>query len=147
MIELSYSATVVWVLAGLTFLLIELSTPGLFFFISFGFGCLFGALTAALGYSVTVQCSLALGVALFQFHSMRRVLNRFNTSGGSHTNIHALHGKEAIVVDAIIPPRNGQVKIGGEVWAARSSYELADGTEVIVESVRGNTVVVVPKEI
>ena len=136
------SAPVIWLLSGLGLLLVELATPGLFFFISFAFGCLFGALGAVLGYSLVVQCSVALLVSIIQFTSMRRALRRFTDTAHVPTNVQALAGKRAVVVVAITPEQTGQVKIGGEQWAATAHEKVAVEELVNVVKVEGNKVVV-----
>lgn len=138
----TFSSTVVWLLAGLALLLVELATPGLFFFISFAFGCLFGALGALLGYSLMVQCSVGLLVSIIQFSSMKRALRRFTDTAHAPTNVHALAGKEAIVIEAITSQKNGQVKIGGEQWAATATANISVEETVKVVKVEGNKVLV-----
>lgn len=137
-----FSPAVSWLISGLVLLLIELATPGLFFFISFAFGCLFGALGAWLGYSFGVQAAVAIAVALVQFASMRRTLRRFTDSVQIPTNTQALLGKRAVVVLPVTPLHNGTVKIGGEVWAASSEFNCSVGAVVKVLRVEGNRVVV-----
>jgi membrane protein implicated in regulation of membrane protease activity len=137
-----FSPSIIWLLAGVGLLLIELLTPGLFFFISFAFGSLFGALAAVLGYSVTVQSLIALGVSLIQFLGMRRRLKQFTDSVHAPTNMHALHGKKGVVLSEITPLNAGSVKVGGEQWAASSLVVCPVGACVKVLRVEGNRLIV-----
>jgi len=137
-----FSPAVFWLISGLVLLLIELVTPGLFFFISFAFGCLFGAFAAWLGYPFGVQASIALAVAIIQFSGMRRTLRRFTDSVQVPTNTQALLGKRAVVTALITPLQNGAVKVGSEVWAASSEFNCSVGSVVKVQRVEGNRVVV-----
>ncbi|MDQ5941114.1 MAG: hypothetical protein QG632_840 [Candidatus Dependentiae bacterium] len=137
-----FSPAVVWLISGLVLLLIELTTPGLFFFISFAFGCLFGALGGWLGYSFAVQAMVALVVALIQFSGMRRALRRYTNTVQTPTNTQALLGKRAVVTTLVTPFQPGTVKVGGEVWAASSEFNCSVGTVVRVLRVEGNRVVV-----
>jgi len=138
--------TVMWLLVGIVLVLIELAMPGLFFFLSFAFGSLFGAIASFIGYSLLVQCFVVLLVSLIQFNSMRRVLRRFNEvkAEQGETNMQGLIGRVAHVVRAIIPPNHGYVKIGGEEWAAEHvNQELIEkDTQVRVVRVVGNRVIV-----
>ncbi len=144
----SITPMVVWLLSAMVLMLIELATPGVFFFISFAFGALFGALAAALNYSLMVQCSIALLVSVIQFFSMRRTLKRFTNSTHTPTNVHALVGQRGIVVQPLAPGLLGQVKIGGERWAAESQEKIKAQTWVQVLRIAGNRVIVksVPSE-
>lgn len=140
---LSLPASVIWLLASISLLLVELSTPGLFFFVSFAFGCLFGALGAALGYSLMVQCSAALLVSLIQFNTMRRALRRFTTAPTFKSNVQGLVGQTGVVVKEIAPPVLGDVKIGGEVWLAQADEPIGMGSAVKILRIEGNKVIVV----
>lgn len=142
----SLPVSVIWLLASISLLLVELSTPGLFFFVSFAFGCLFGALGAALGYSLTVQCCAALLVSLIQFNAMRRALRRFTTTPTFKSNVQALVGQEGVVVKEISPPVLGDVKIGGEVWLAQADEPIEIGSAVKILRIEGNKVIVAQNE-
>lgn len=148
--ELLWTVTpmVAWLLIALVLMLVELATPGLFFFISFAFGALFGALAAALNYSLVLQCSVALLVSVIQFLSMRRTLQRFTNTTHAPTNVHALVGKRGIVLQPMAPGLLGQVKIGGEQWQAESQEKINVETWAQVLRVAGNRVIVksVPSE-
>jgi membrane protein implicated in regulation of membrane protease activity len=136
------SPSIIWLLMGVGLLLIELFTPGLFFFISFAFGSLFGALAAWLGYSLFIQGALALLVSLIQFFGMRRRLKQFTDSAQTPTNIHALQGKKGVVLAEISPLEVGSVKVGGEQWAASSSSLCHEGATVKILRIEGNRLIV-----
>lgn len=138
----SLSPTVIWLLLGVALLGIELATPGLFFFVSFAFGCLFGAFSAFLGYSLVIQCCITLIVSLIQFNSMRRVLKRFSDERNAPTNIHALIGKTGHVTQSITHLRNGRVRIGSEEWVASSVEPINEGVTVEILNIEGNRVIV-----
>jgi len=131
----------IWLIASGALVLFELSFPGYFFCISVAFGCLFGALSAGLGYDFLVQGLVVAIVSLIQFSAMRRVLG-YAKKIGHATNIDALIGKKAVVVQAITPTEAGLVKIDGEVWSAAAPMVCAIGGVVTVTSVAGNRVLV-----
>ena len=137
-----FSPSIIWLLAGVVLLLIELLTPGLFFFISFAFGSLFGALAAFLVYSLYLQCAIVLVVALIQFAGMRRRLKQFTDSVQAPTNMHALLGKKGVVLAEITSLQAGSVKVGGEEWAASSAVVCSVGSCVKVLRVEGNRLIV-----
>ncbi len=57
--------------------------------------------------------------------------------------VETLVGRRAVVVRSLAP--SGQVKLDGEVWAARSATLLEPGATVVVERVDGLTLDVVPE--
>ncbi len=137
-----FSAAGLWLLIGVVLLLVELTTPGLFFFVSFAFGCLFGSFAAWCGYSFLIQSCSVVVVSLIQFNAMRRVLHKYTQTVHAPTNTHALLGKRAVVVQSITPIENGMVKVGGESWAASSTYNCSVGSVVKVLRIEGNRVIV-----
>lgn len=141
------SPELIWLLLAVGLLLIELVTPGLFFFISFAFGALFGALASWLGYSLAFQCAVALTVGLIQFFAMRRRLRQFTDSVQTPTNVHALQGKKGIVLEEITPTTTGSVKVGGEQWAASATTPCLVGDSVKVVRVEGNRLIVVLEQV
>ncbi len=139
-----------WLLVSIAFLFAELSTPGLFFFVSFSLGAFCAAILAFIGYSLVIQCIGGLAVSIVSFFILRKYLKQKRlsdvhySSSESETNIYGIVGKEGVVTDVIEPLKYGQVKIGGEFWRASSEGGaiLEKGTVVKVLSVKGNAVVV-----
>lgn len=137
-----------WIFIGIFFLFFELNTPGLFFFVSFALGAFFASALAFLGYSLILQCVGGLTLSLVLFLLLRKYLKNKKMSevlyGSSETNIDALAGRRGQVIEDIEEYKKGRVKVGGEVWRAKSVDEatLAKGEMVTVLSVEGNTVIV-----
>lgn len=72
------------------------------------------------------------------------LLRRFATPPPTPTNVDALPGKTAKVLEAV-NENSGQVKIGGEVWSARPfdpADEYAEGETVYVMKIDGAHAVV-----
>lgn len=68
-------------------------------------------------------------------------------TGSEKTNVDALIGEKAIVVQPIQPFAVGQVKVNGQVWSAvgtRPETTIEQGTEVKIHAVEGVKLVVVP---
>ena len=135
-----------WLIAALIFLLFEMTSPGLFLFLSFCFGALSGVLTSWLGYSLVMQVLIALIVTSVSLLVLTRwvkgQLHRLQKE--SHTNMFAIVGKRGIIVKEIFSKEFGQVKINGEVWSCRSLHDepIEGGQEVVVIQVRGAHVLV-----
>ena len=66
--------------------------------------------------------------------------------GKAKTNTDELAGKTALVVKDITKFDKGEVKVNGIIWSAQTSNgeEIPAGTECVVESVHGVTLIVKP---
>jgi membrane protein implicated in regulation of membrane protease activity len=85
---------------------------------------------------VAVIVGAALDIAetgLFIWWSKRR---------GAAVGVETLVGKRGVAVGDLWPA--GQVKVGGEIWQARCAGGCDAGTQVVVRSVDGLTLVVDP---
>ena len=128
--------TCIWLIIALLFLLLELSAPGLFYFLSFSFGALIGAVTNYNGFHLAIQCMVFLASTIIAFGILNYFMRRY--PGTTHkTNIDAMVGQKGIVIKAIDKNTPGQVKIGGQIWSARSNMELVVDTTVGVKGVKG----------
>jgi membrane protein implicated in regulation of membrane protease activity len=139
---LLYGNCVTWLTIGLLFLLFELSNSGLFFFISFFFGALAAALIAGIMQSWVVELSVFLVVSAIMFCVLRMWTEKQCTKKMQRTNIDALIGTKGLVLQSIEPFALGYVKVGTEIWAARSDMRIEVGDEVEVVMVRGAHLVV-----
>jgi len=132
-----------WVLGALVLLGIEALTLDLVF-ASLAIGSIVGALLAVAGVPVLGQGIAAVGAALLTLFLLRPVGLRLLKTEGTETNVEALLGKGALVIERV-DARSGRVKIGGEIWSARvrnPATDFAAGTELIVISIDGATAVV-----
>lgn len=134
-----------WLLLALTFLLLELLTPGLFFFIAFAGGCTASAIATWFGYGLVVQCLVAFGASIISFAILRYKYASIARHGDAKTNIDALAGQEAIVLQEISYLKKGQVKVRGEAWSAKidaNEGSIQKGQVVRVIRIEGNSVIV-----
>lgn len=139
-----------WLLVALVCVGLELISPGLLFFFSFASGALGAALAAVVGYGEDVQYCTGFVVTLIQFALMRQYLEREKrTRHHDDTAIYRIIGVDAIVTRALSASHDlaGQVKVGGELWQARteSKHDIPLGSVVTVTRVEGNTLFVVLK--
>jgi membrane protein implicated in regulation of membrane protease activity len=65
---------------------------------------------------------------------------RWSQRRRAHVGVEALVGRSAVAVSALAPL--GQVKIDGELWAARSDDPVESGAEVVVRAVESLTLLV-----
>jgi len=132
-----------WVLGALALLGIEALTLHLVF-ASLALGAVVGALAAALGAPVLAQGLVAMVAAMLTLFVIRPIGLRMLKTEGTDTNVDALIGAGALVVERV-DSRGGRVKIGGEIWSARTSRpgtEFLAGADLVVVSISGATAVV-----
>jgi membrane protein implicated in regulation of membrane protease activity len=143
LVEMSEYLGYIWLIAGLIFLLLEVGTPGLFFFVSLALGSFVGAITAFIGHSIMMQCWSAVIGSLFCFFILKNIFAN-KQQPGHKTNIQALIGKTAIIIESIEPNKAGRIKIKGEEWPATNDQKmtLPLGKTVTIIRIEGNKVVV-----
>ena len=110
----------VWMMALVGLVIGEAITVGLTF-IWFAVGALGALLVSALGASVWVQVAVFLGLSALALILVRPVAARLLKPGVSPTNADRILGQTALVTQTIDNiAQTGQVKLGGQVWTARS---------------------------
>ena len=134
-----------WLILSGIFFVIEMATVG---FLVFWFGI--GALLAMIVSIFTTN--LAIQTAVFVFSSTlllfftRPFVNKFsNEENEIQTNAYSIIGKRGIVIKDIDPiSGKGQVKIGTEVWSAKSENDrkIVKGLEIEVVEIDGVKAVV-----
>ncbi|MET8861015.1 NfeD family protein [Streptomyces sp. NPDC004579] len=108
-------------------------------------GAVAGAVTAGLGGGVVVQTLVFVVVSVALIAVVRPIATRHRRRPELATGIEALKGKQAIVLERVDGSGAGRVKLGGEIWSARSldgaqAYEV--GQEVDVVDIDGATAIV-----
>lgn len=140
--------TVVWLIALVVLIVIELATMGLTT-IWFAGGALAAALISIPETPIVLQIIVFLVVSLILLYFTRPVAVKYFNKDRVRTNIEGMIGKQAIVVSEINNVEGiGQVNTGGMEWSARSSYHnvilpvgavvtvmAVDGVKLIVEEV------------
>jgi membrane protein implicated in regulation of membrane protease activity len=107
-----------WLIIGLFFLVLELGNVGLFFFLSFFFGATAAALVSLCTDSLSFQSSIFLGASVCAFWVLKYWLKK-EQKNIHRTNIYALQGKKALVLQDVSLDAPGAVKVGGEIWSAK----------------------------
>lgn len=134
----------VWVIAFAALVVIETMTMELTF-LSIALGCLAGALVAWLGLGVPAQVVAATVGSLAALFLMAPMLRRRLHVRDTATATDAIVGSEAEVVEAIVPPGAGKVKLDGVVWNAISNREIPQGAHVLVTELSGTRLTVVSR--
>lgn len=137
-------AALLWLIVGLLLIAAEVLTADLTL-VMLGVSALAASGVAALGAPIPLQL-LVFGVVAIGAVTLARPVLRKKLHAGHHTktNVEALVGIKAIVVSTV-DSNGGQVKIGGEIWSARTYDEtqvLEPGKPVTVMDISGATAVV-----
>ncbi len=137
----------IWLIVGSITLIVEL-LAGTMFLIWIACGCfLAGAAAWLFGqwpwlpwavFVVSTAALLWLG---------RRLANRIHSTSGMPSNVDALVGQTAVVLEPIDPLENtGRVRIGSDEWRARATTRFEEKELVRVIGVEGTTVIVASLE-
>jgi membrane protein implicated in regulation of membrane protease activity len=135
-----------WLTVFLAFAVVEMLTLDLFF-IMLGGGALAGLLADFAGAEFWLQIVVFCVVSLLMIAFVRPIALRHLRKGQSdqRTNIDRLIGESALVMETV-STSSGLVKIGGDVWSARSENGVLNaGQRVVVSAIEGATAVVAPQ--
>jgi inner membrane protein len=135
-----------WIILGCALLLLELATPGGFYFVFFGCSALVVGLLAAGGITTTdwVEWLLfsifAIGATAF----FRKPLLQRLGSGVPPGDVDSLIGETATAMESIKPGAVGKAELRGSAWTAvnNSPESLLRGQRCRVERVDGLTIFV-----
>ena len=128
----------IWLSAGIILAILEVFTPG-FFIVGIGVSLVITALPAALGLPFWVQLLVCGVMILIFFLLVRPLVMKIPHSDSKKTGTAALMGEEGIVVETITRIEGGRVKVGGELWKAKSDETIKKDSLVIVTGVEGVT--------
>lgn len=128
----------IWLSAGIILAILEVFTPG-FFIVGIGVSLVITAIPAALGLPFWVQLLVCGVMILIFFLLVRPLVMKIPHSDSKKTGTAALMGEEGIVVETITRIEGGRVKVGGEVWKAKSDETIEKDSLVIVTGVEGVT--------
>lgn len=135
-----------WLTVFLAFAVVEMLTLDLFF-IMLGGGALAGLLADFAGADFWLQIVVFCVVSLLMVVFVRPVALKHLKKGPAEqrTNIDRLIGESALVMETV-STSSGLVKIGGDVWSARSENGVLNaGQKVVVSAIEGATAVVAPQ--
>jgi membrane protein implicated in regulation of membrane protease activity len=138
-------AWLVWVLVTVGFTVGEILTPGLFFLGPVAVASLAAAIVAAIGPGWIAQLIVFVAGAVASLAVLRPIARaHLRMPHAIRTGTAALEGAHAVVLERV-DRSGGRVKIGGEVWSARSFDEaqvLEPGARVEVMKIEGATALV-----
>jgi membrane protein implicated in regulation of membrane protease activity len=134
---------VIWLIAAVVFGVGEIATLG-FFLAPFAGGALIAAIVSALGAGALISWAVFLVVAVVLLAALRPLARSHRRQPPKlRTGTAALVGSSGMVVERIANDEGvGCVRIGGEVWTARSYDDdevIEAGKRVQVVEIRGAT--------
>lgn len=140
-------AAIIWLSLMVVFLIVEAVCALHLVSIWFAVGSLAAAIAALLSASVWLQVVLFLVVSCVILALMWPFVQKFLNPGLQKTNLDSVIGSEGLVtadIDNISV--QGQVKLGGMEWTARSTAggPIPAGTRVRVDRIEGVKVFVTP---
>lgn len=137
----------IWLIAGIVLMAAEVVSGDLVL-LMLGGGALVGALSATFtGNPVIDVIVFAVASTALLWLARPALKRRFLHTPELKMGAEALVGTHGVVL-ATVNGDSGQVKLGGDVWSARSMAEgqrIEPGTKVTVVQISGATAVVVPE--
>jgi membrane protein implicated in regulation of membrane protease activity len=128
-----------WIISAVILVIIEILSPGVFFFACLGLGSLTAGLVELLNPPFWVPWLIFLITSIVSIYFVRPVAKKyFQPIKTEKTNVDALIGGKALVVEGINPPEFGTVKIDGELWRAESEEAVEAKKFVKITAVKGS---------
>lgn len=137
--------TILWLVALVLFIVIEIATMGLTT-IWFAGGALVAVIAAGLSVPFVLQVVLFFAVSLVLLYFTRPMAMKYFNKDRIRTNAESLVGKQAIVISEINNSQGiGQVTVGGMEWSARTTendVQLPVGSVVNIVAINGVKLIV-----
>ena len=137
------SPGVAWLVAAIILLILEVFT-GTFFILWIGISAFIAGIFAFFAPQWLVWIIFAVASVVLLWLT-RPLAHRLHASLPVRTNVDALVGQTAIVIETIDPIANlGRVRVGSDEWRARAEEVIERGNKVRVLAVEGTALVVEP---
>ena len=140
---------IIWLILMVVFLVAETSAVTLVS-IWFGVGALAALIGALLGAEIWLQIVLFFAVSILALASLRPILRKYFVPKLTPTNVDSVIGATGLVITPIDNiTAQGQVKLGGMEWTARSTSgdPIEKGVQIKVDKVEGVKVYVSPVQV
>ena len=134
----------IWLILAGVFFVIEAFTIGFLVF-WFGIGALLAMITSIFTDNLIIQSAVFIISSTILLFFTRPFVNKFSKNNNVQTNAYSIIGKKGIVTKTIDPiSGKGQIKVGSEVWSAKSlnDSKIEEGLEVEVVEIDGVKAVV-----
>lgn len=129
-----------WIIIAGLFFIIEMLTTGFLVF-WFGIGSLIAMIVSLFTTNIVIQTTIFVLSSTILLFFTRPLVNKFaKNSTNVQTNAYSIIGKKGIVTKEIDPiSGKGQVKVGSEVWSAKTlgNENIKEGSEVEIKEIDG----------
>lgn len=130
----------VWIIIAGFFFILEIATTGFLVF-WFGIGALIAMVASLFISNIAIQTAVFVFSSAILLFFTRPFVSKFSKKEDTvQTNAYSIIGKKGIVVKEINPiSGSGQVKVGTEVWSAKSidDRKIESGIEVEIVEIDG----------
>ena len=134
----------VWLIISGVFFVLEMITVGFLVF-WFGVGALLTAIVSIFTDNIIIQTSVFVISSTLLLFLTKPLVKKLSRTDKVQTNAYSVIGKTGIVTREINSKKGiGQIKVGSEIWTAKSSSPILEGTEVIIKEIDGVKAVVEP---
>ena len=129
-----------WIIVSGIFFIIEMATVGFLVF-WFGIGALIAMIVSLFTSNIAIQTAVFVCSSTILLFFTRPLVNKFTEKDDQvQTNAFSIIGKKALVIKEIDPVSGmGQIKVGSEVWSAKTlgDKKIKEGSEVEVTEIDG----------
>ena len=134
----------VWLIISGVFFVMEVITVGFLVF-WFAIGALIAAVVSLFTDNIIIQTAVFVITSTLLLFLTKPFVKKISRSDKVQTNAYSIIGKTGTVTRTINDKKHiGQVKIGSEIWSAKSSSTIPEGTEVRVLEIDGVKAIVEP---
>lgn len=130
-----------WVILAVLCFLGELLTNG-FFLLWFGVSAVIAAIFSYLGFDPILQFTVFILLSLILLAVSRPFARKISHGSTRKAASDRLIGKDAVVIQEILPTKDGMVKVDGDVWKAKAFQNIKEGEVVTIKSLDSVKVVV-----
>jgi membrane protein implicated in regulation of membrane protease activity len=134
-----------WAISAVILLIVEIMTPGTFFFACLSIGAVATVIVSLFSLSFWTQCLVFIIVSVLSIYFIRPIASKFFIVQKKKSNVDALIGQDAWVAEAVEPPNMGMVKVVGALWRAEAQDRIEKDKWVTILAVKGSHLVVKPK--
>jgi membrane protein implicated in regulation of membrane protease activity len=125
-----------WIVIGLILAALEMVVPG-FVILWFGVAAVLTGVVAFFVHNPLAQLGVFAGLSAVLVTASQLISRRMTKAEPEAVGANRLRGVEGLVVEDIVPPEMGRVKVLGEEWRAESGSAIARGAKVRITGVSG----------
>lgn len=127
----------IWIITAIILFVIEIVMPTAFFFMCLGIGAIAAGVSVLFIVDSMYTWLIFVSVSLGSIYLIKPVAAKLFHKKIKKSNVDALIGQKAVVVEIINPPALGMVKVEGELWRAEALETIDLNSMVEVFAVEG----------